>query len=76
MKISNEILNPKWKEFIKHEPNNIDCTHCKYTSQEGSIPRTDFKVNIPAENGDMKETTITQIILVNGKHEDVMGWKY
>ena len=42
MNITNEILNPKWKLYFKHEPNNIDCKHCKYQKAEDSTPTEDF----------------------------------
>ena len=45
MKLNKEIKNPKWKLYFKHEPNNIDCKHCKYQKAEDSIPTEDFEIS-------------------------------
>ena len=75
MNITNLIENPKWKQFIKHEPNNIDCLHCKYQKAEDSIPSEDFQVNDYDENGLPDGTkTISEITIDYGEHEDVRGW--
>jgi len=74
LNVINFISNPKWKEFIKHEPNNIDCLHCKYQKAEDSIPKEDFTVNKFDEEGNSTPLTISEITLDYGEHENVKGW--
>ena len=52
---SNHIENPKWKQFFKHEPNNIDCKHCKFQNGEDSIPTEVF--NCKKYNAEGEEST-------------------
>ncbi len=76
IKISNpeKLDNPRWKEFIKHEPNNIDCQHCKYANAENSIPKKEFTVMEQDENDVLKSRVVKEIKIKYGSHDDVEGW--
>ena len=81
MKINNKIQNRKWKKFFKHEEKNIHCVHCKYTKAEDSIPKADFDVKVrkfPNSKTDFTtiSKTITEIKLINGSDDDVIGWTF
>ena len=59
----------------------IDCKHCKFQQCWDSVPQKDFKVNddIIDKNGKVtkKQTrTVSEITLVRGSLEDVIGWNF
>ena len=76
MKLNKEIKNPKWKNFFKHDENNIDCKHCKFQKAADSIPQDDFKINELNDDGTIKVRTVKEVTLVYGQHEDVIGWTF
>jgi len=61
----------KW-EKLAHNPDSMDCLHCKYTEREDSIPKDKFTVK--EFGGGTK--TISQIEIVRGRHDDCIGWKF
>ena len=73
-----KLVNAKWKKVLTCTcTGKLDeCTHCNYNKREKSIPTNDFKIEWKDENGIHKESTITQIELVFGKHGDVIGWRF
>jgi len=83
MKVNGLINNPKWKRFsctCKGKELSL-CSICKYEIAEKSIPSKDFKVNndIMDKNGKVtkKQTRIVkEVTLVNGSHDDVIGFLY
>ena len=77
MKLNKEIKNPKWKLYFKHEPNNIDCKHCKYQKAEDSIPTEDFEIReTDPETNETTTRTITEITLDYDDNECVRGWSW
>ncbi len=75
MKLNKEIKNPKWKNIFKHEPNNIDCKHCKFQKAEDSIPRKDFEVKeTNQKTNEITSRTIKEITLDYDDNECVRGW--
>lgn len=77
MNITNEIQDPKWKHFFKHEPNNIDCKHCKFQNAEDSIPREDFEFKeTDPETNETTTRTISEITLDYDDYECVRGWSW
>ena len=77
MNITNEIENPKWKEFFKHEPNNIDCKHCKFQNAEDSTPRENFEVKeTDPETDETTTRTISEITIDYDDYECVRGWTW
>jgi hypothetical protein len=67
MKVLNRINNPRWKKFIKHDEQNIDCLHCRYEKALESVPTKDFEV---------EGHIISSITITYGRHDDVIGWSY
>ena len=81
MKINNMINNPKWKKFFKHNSKNINCQHCKYEKAIDSIPKVDFIIKVrnnPMSKTDFstKNRTISEVTLIIGSHDDIIGWKF
>jgi hypothetical protein len=83
MKVNGLIENPKWKRVLVCTcKGKIDeCLHCKYTNCESSIPTKDFKIEEPVLDKDGKiiktiTRTIKKINIVNGSHDDVIGWNF
>jgi hypothetical protein len=75
LNITNEIENPKWKNFFKHDANDIDCKHCKFKKAEDSIPREDFQQNTTnPETNEVTTKTITEITLDYDDNDCVRGW--
>ena len=80
LKINNIIDDPKWKKIkckckhgdIENSYPLIDCTHCNCNEQTKSIPSQTFTV----KDKDGNDVTITEISLVNGKFDDVIGWNF
>ena len=75
LKIKDKSKKPdnmaKWKKF-KHEPENIDCLHCKFQQAEDSIPIEEFtKLD---EEG--KQVTVKEITIIRGSKDDVLGWVF
>jgi hypothetical protein len=59
----------------------VNCDHCKFMKCWLSVPQEDFKVNddIRDKNGKVtkKQTrTVSEITLVRGSLEDIIGWKF
>ena len=83
MKVNNLISNPKWKKVLVCTcKEKIDlCLHCKYSKALESIPTKDFKIEEPSfdKNGKIIKTvtrTVKEITIVNGSHDDVIGWNF
>jgi len=77
-KITDKVKNArgssglKWKKHFKHQPKDIECTHCKYTERENSIPKDKFTVK--RRDGTLDE--IKEITILRGRHDDCMGWTF
>ena len=78
MKVIGLLPNEKilWKKFDSSSEEFL-----KYQKAEDSIPKKDFKINVPIvdKNGRMKSIEsklITQIKIVRGSHDDVIGWTF
>ena len=77
MNITNEIENPKWKNFFKHDANIIDCKHCKFQNAEDSIPKEDFEFKeTDPEPNETTTRTISEITLDYDDNECVRGWSW
>jgi hypothetical protein len=81
IKINGLLISPKWKKSIPHDNKSIECIHCKYQKAEDSIPRKEFKINIPIINKLGKEIgvsvkTVKEVTIVRGSHDDIIGWKF
>jgi len=78
IKISNpeKLDNPRWKEFIKCDPNDIDCLYCKYQKAEDSIPKQSFTIMEQDENDVLKSRVVKEIKIKYGSHDDVEGWSW
>ena len=75
MKLNKEIKNPKWKNFFKHDANNIDCKHCKFQKAEDSIPQEDFEIKeTDPETNETTTRIISEITLDYDDYECVRGW--
>lgn len=74
MKLINEIKDPKWKKYFKHN-DKIDCKHCKFQKAEDSIPREDFEFTTTDQKTKEKTTvTVSQITLDYDDYECIRGW--
>lgn len=78
MKVKGLLSNEKivWKKL---NPNSIK--YLKYQKAEDSIPKKDFKINVPItdKNGitkSIESKTIKEITIVRGSDDDVIGWTY
>ena len=69
VKKSKGVSNLRWKKF-KHNPNNYNCIHCKYTERENSIPKEKYEIIRP----DGTKQTINKIRIVRGSDDDCVGW--
>tara|TARA_Y100001938_G_C8014182_1_gene391668 strand:- start:240 stop:491 length:252 start_codon:yes stop_codon:yes gene_type:complete len=72
-----KLQNPKWKNHVKHEVNNLDCLHCIYTERENSIPSQPFQAPEFNDEGEQIGTkTVNTITIDYGSHDDVRGWSW
>lgn len=79
MKINGLIENPKWKKVLvcTCKGKIDDCLHCKYSKAEESIPKNDFKIKwVDEKTKKQKIKTISDITVMLGRHDDVMGWTF
>ena len=89
--IHNKIDNPLWKSIpchcshdgnVEHDYPLIECLHCSYEICENSCPTESFIINeqiLDKDNkptGETKQREIKEITLVNGKHDDLIGWTF
>lgn len=70
----------KWKK-IKHNPNSLECAHCKFDEAEKSLKdkiksmsNTDT-IKAKDTTGIEKTYTINKMIVKRGKYDDVLGWE-
>ena len=75
MKVNDSLKNKskRWKGLLKHNADEVDCLHCKYTRAEQSVPTKDFKA-WDKKSGTVK--TVTEITIKYGRHDDVIGWTF
>jgi len=78
MKVIGLLPNEKilWKKFDSSSEKFL-----KYQKAEDSIPKKDFKINVPIvdKNGitkSIESKTIKEIIIVRGSDDDVIGWTF
>jgi len=69
----------KWKK-LKHEPQNLQCLHCKFDRAEQSLKdkikdlNNNSKKNWKDINGISHTSTIQELKVLRGRYEDVIGW--
>ena len=73
----------RWKKIpckCSQDPNDVehqfpiqDCIHCKFLTQENSMPRKPFT----ATDGKNKNRLVTKIEIMRGKkYDDIIGWVF
>ncbi|MEO1943685.1 MAG: hypothetical protein ABGY11_05245 [Candidatus Thioglobus sp.] len=79
MKINGLKDKPIWHEIkcickhdLEHKFPFVDCTFCKYKQSEDSLPKEDFYT----EDKKGKQHLISEITIVRGKHDDIIGWTF
>lgn len=73
-KITDTLKNEKdfkYKKF-KHDPNNLECTHCQYEQREQSLKDNikDSKDTDKLSDGRQFKT----MKVIRGRYDDVVGW--
>lgn len=78
-KLGKDKKKLKWKK-LKHDPENIECLHCKYEEAENSLENhiatsnDDDTMTVKDENNIDKIVTRGKTTILRGKHDDVIGW--
>jgi len=88
MKVNNKIRNNIWKKILcvcKTEDHQkyplIKCQRCNFQACEDSIPKSDFIINESEvkkgkATGKKIKRKITEVTLVHGSLQDVVGWTW
>lgn len=72
-----EKLDAKWKKLNCNCDIDPDCKACQFKKAEESIPKDEFTVSEYDDEGNkIGNKTITEIKIVRGKYDDVMGWTF
>ena len=78
MKVIGLKDKPKWRDILVEDCNGKleECLHCRYSKAEKSIPKTNFTVMEKDENGNEVLRTISEIKIIRGSHDDIIGWSF
>ncbi len=89
MKINNSLDEARWEKIPCHcNKDDIEkcyplmkCEHCRCQECWDSVPQEDFEVQEliikdDKPTGETKTRTVSEITLVRGRYEDVIGWEF